>query len=127
MKKPGYSLIELMLAVSLFALAILTTLGAFNLALKVTKAAREITVATNLAEQIIEQLREKSFSSINLDQNPTAQATTKLPGGFTKTTIDYYEGNDKIKQVTVEVYWESRPEAEAITLITLISQGGINQ
>lgn len=125
MKRAGVTVVETLMAVTIFALAILTVFGTFTLAFRSTQHARNITVATNLGQELIEELRLSGFDSIALNSNPAPVATNRLPGGQTKTSVSYYQGNDKIKEVTVAVYWTGRPESLAITLTTLIGRGGI--
>jgi len=125
-RKRGATFIELLMAVTIFAVAILALFGTFSLSLRLTGYSKNITVASNTAQEIIDQLRLGGFDNAALNANPTAVAVPKLPRGFSKTYIENYQGNDKIKQVTVKVYWSEQPESKAITLITLIGQGGVS-
>lgn len=122
----GATLIELLAAAAIFSIAILVLFGAFSLALRFTQHSRNISVATNVGQEVIETLRVGGFDGVALNSNPSPVAVPELPQGFTKTYVQYYQGNDKIKQVTVKVYWAQRAEADAITLVTLIGQGGIS-
>lgn len=125
-KRPGVSLIEVILATAVFSLVIPLLFVSFNLSFKLTGRAQEINIASNVAAKTIETLRQSGFDSIALNSNPTAVAVSELPEGWSKTYVENYQGNDKIKQITVKVYWTGRAESQAITLITLIGQGGIN-
>lgn len=124
-KSSGYTLIEVLLAIVVFTIAILTTLEIFNLSIKVTQTARENTIAANLAEKQIESYRGQPFSQINSNSTVT-QPVSELPDGTMKTTTSPYQGSNRITQVEVEVYWRNRPESRAIKITTLISLGGIN-
>jgi Tfp pilus assembly protein PilV len=125
MKRRGVTVLETLLAATVFTLAVLVVLGTFSLSLRYTQHSRNIGVATNVGQEIIEQLRLGGFDNVTLNASPTAQATSALPSGYTKTYVSYYQGNDKIKEVTVKIYWNGRPESMAISLTTLIGQGGI--
>lgn len=125
-RRKSFTLVEILIATAIFAIAIVTLFGSFSLALKFGQRSREAAIAATIAEEKIESLRLAGFDSVALDSNPTATANSKLSQGYTKTYVEYYQGNTRIKQVTVKVYWQSRPEAIAITLVTLIGQGGIH-
>lgn len=83
-------------------------------------------MATDLAETTMENIRSTSFDNLTVNANPTPVSTNLLAGGQVKTYIELYQNNPKIKQVTVKVYWSNRPEAQAITLTTLVTAGGLN-
>lgn len=125
MKRRGVTVVETLMAATVFSLAVLVVLGMFSLALRATQHSKNIGVATNVGQELIEQLRLGGFDNVALNANPSAISTTKLPGGFTETYVSYYQGNDKIKEVTVKIYWNGRPESMAISLTTLVGQGGI--
>lgn len=125
-KRPGITIVETLMAVTIFAIAILAVLGVFSVSFRYTQHSRNITVATTIGQELVDQLRLGGFDNVALNANPTAVSTSKLPGGFTKTYVSYYQGNDKIKEVTINIYWNGRPEASAITVTTLIGQGGIS-
>ncbi len=124
--KSGATLVEVLLAVIIFSLVILAFFGSFNLALKLTQYSRHISTATNIAESKIESLRLGGFDNVLPNSSPAATPQNELPVGFSKTYVEYFEGNVKIKQVRVIVYWASRPESNPIVITTLIGQGGIN-
>lgn len=126
MRRPGVTVIETLMAVTIFAIAILSVLGVFSVAFRYTQHSRNITVATTIGQELIDQLRLGGFDNVALNASPAAISTPKLPGGFTKTYVSYYQGNDRIKEVTITIYWNGRPEGSAITATTLIGQGGIS-
>lgn len=118
-------MVEVLVAAAIFSLAMLLIFGTYMLTLKLTKTGREISVASNLAEQMIDDIRTTSFENIALNSNPSAVATTKLPGGLTKTYVTLFEDNSKLKEVRIIVYWDGRLEANAIKITTVITQGGL--
>ncbi len=122
MKKRGYTLIEIITAAAIFSMTILVIFGTYRLTLKLTKEGREISVASNLAQEMIDQARATAFDSLAINANPTAVATSRLPVGFTKTYIEYYDGNNEIKEVTITVYWQGRAEDRAISMTTLVTE-----
>jgi type II secretory pathway pseudopilin PulG len=125
-KRRGATFVEVLTAAAIFSLAIIVLFSTFSLALRYTQYAKNTTIAANVAQEIIEKLRLDGFDNVPLDNAPAAVAVPSLPSGFSKTYVEYFEGNDKIKEVTVNVYWAQRAEANAVTLTTLIGQGGIS-
>ncbi len=126
MKRRGVTVIETLMAVTVFTLAIMSLFGVFSVVFRYTQLSREMSVASNIAQQQVEQLRLGGYDSVPLNSNPSPVPTTLLPNGQIKTYVAYYEGNDRIKQVTIAVYWDNRPESRAIEVVTLIGQGGIS-
>ncbi len=121
----GFSLIEVLVAATVFSTAVLLLLGTFTLVLNYDLNSRNVTVATAAANDKIEQLRLSGFDNIVV---PTTTVTSfsNLTGGQMKVTTSIYNNNAKIKLVEVKVYWDNRPESRAVTLTTLIGQGGVH-
>jgi len=122
----GFSVIEVLVSAAIFSVVILLIYGTYVLTLKFTRDGREISVASNLAEQMVDDIRATPFENIAVNANPTAVTTSKLPGGFTKTYVSLFENNDKLKEVRVVVYWDNRPESNAISITSMITQGGLS-
>lgn len=125
-KRAGISIVEVITAAAIFSIAIIGLFATFSFTLRYTQHSRNITVATGAGQEIIEQLRLGGFDNVALNANPTPVTVNNLPGGQSKTYVSYYLGNERIKEVTVKVYWAGRPEALAVTFTTLIGQGGIS-
>lgn len=86
-KTDGVSLIELLVAVAILAVALIPLLGLFLQGLKATEHSHKRTIAINLARDLQEEIRSKSFT----EPNPPAlsgsalyypNGTTMLPFGF---------------------------------------------
>lgn len=123
--RSGFTVVEVLVAAAIFSVVILLIYGTYVLTLKLTKDGREISVAANLSEKMIDDVRAMQFDSIALNASPNPVATDKLPGGQTKTYVSLFENNDKLKQVRIIVYWDARLESNAIELTTVIGQGGL--
>lgn len=122
----GFSVIEVLVSAAIFSVVILLIYGTYVLTLKLTRDGREVSVASNLAEQMIDGIRATPFDNIAVNSNPSASATSKLPGGFTKTYVSLFENNDKLKEIRVIVYWDNRPESNAISITSIVTQGGLS-
>lgn len=122
----AFSIVEVLVSAAIFSLVILLIFGTYVLTLKLTRDGRETSVASNLVGQMVDAVRATAFDDITLDASPTAVANSKLPGGLTKTYVSLYENNDKIKEIKIDIYWDHREESRAISLTTLITQGGLS-
>jgi Tfp pilus assembly protein PilV len=124
-KTAAYSIMEVLIAAAIFSVVILLIYGTYVLTLKLTRDGREVSIASNLAEKMIDDIRATPFEDIALNSNPNPIATSKLPGGQTKTYVALFENNDKLKEVRVVIYWDNRPESNAIEVTSVITQGGL--
>ena len=69
LSKKGFSLIELMVAVAILAMAIFGIFHAYSAGFMGMADARDRTVATNYAQEKMEDIRNKSFDKIT-DESP---------------------------------------------------------
>ncbi|TSC92429.1 MAG: hypothetical protein CEN89_711 [Candidatus Berkelbacteria bacterium Licking1014_7] len=122
--KKGFSLIEIILAVALFAVYTLMVSGSFAYGNNSTFLAGNRLRAIFLAEQaleIVRNIRDESFSKISSGDNELyldvfgnhwglkkiIGEPEKIDGIYTrKITISDYEGNVNIKKIVVEVSWD---------------------
>ena len=69
LSKKGFSLIELMVAVAIFAMAIFGIFHAYSASFMGMADAKDITMATNYAREKMEEIKNKSFDDIE-DESP---------------------------------------------------------
>lgn len=126
--RPGFSYVEILLSLFLILalVAILLTTSATYIHSRRTNLQ---TIATKMASCEIERLRKLAFSQLpavdgQFDAACTADLS-KLPSSSTLRTITDYGGNSKIEQVTVQVNWTEKGNAQQIKLETLISENGL--
>lgn len=124
-KRSAFSVIEVLVSAAIFSITILLIFGTYVLTLKLTRDGREISVASNLVEQMVNAVRTQPFDDIVLNGSPSPVSTSKLPGGFSKTYVSLFESNDKIKEIRIDVYWDNREESRAISTTTIIVSGGL--
>lgn len=117
----GFSLIELMVAVVILAIAIFGIFQAYSVGFMGMADARDRTVATNYARKEMENIKNMSFDILDAYGeviNFTIPAPTKFSG--TKT-IEQWNSNDDLKEITVIVSWEDRNNIpKNVKLVTLI-------
>jgi prepilin-type N-terminal cleavage/methylation domain-containing protein len=114
-KENGFSLIELLLAVTILVIAIVPLMDSITASFQYTQAGRENTVFLNYARQKMEDVLAMRFDSIPVSASPgtpTALSDTVTIAGQSVNRIvlvDLYDGNgdsvpdSDLKKVTVMV------------------------
>ena len=112
----GFSLIELMVAVVILAMAIFGIFLAFSTGFQGMADARDRTVATNYAQEKMEELINKPFEDI------TDEILTDISGTKFKREVDVDdEVAVELKKVTTEVNWLDRNgNSKNVVIETLI-------
>ena len=103
----GFSLIELMVAVSILALVIFGIFLAFTTGFQGMADARDRTIATNYAQEAMENIKNMDFELITEGNLSIPEI---LDGKFTRiiTIEENVEGSPNLKEVTTIVSWENR-------------------
>ena len=112
----GFTMIELMVAVAILAMAILGILQAYSVSFMGMADARDRTVATNYAQEKMEELINKPFEDI------TDEILTDISGTKFKREVDVDdEVAVELKKVTTEVNWLDRNgNSKNVVIETLI-------
>lgn len=96
----GFSLIELMVAVGILAIAIFGIFHAYSAGFMGMADARDRTVATNYAREAMEDIKNMDFDKIE---------TTTIPITGTKfTKVVIVQPSINLKTITTQVYWKDR-------------------
>ncbi len=122
--KGGFSLMEVMVAVAVLALAVTMMMPVIPLGLERLRDMRMKETAVWLAEQEIEGVRQKVFSGI------TAVAKQDANVSLLKKEVKVVDRSSTLKEVTVEISWPNARSGFAdrqVSLVTLISKNGVNR
>ena len=121
LSQKGFSLIELMVAVVILAMAIFGIFNAYSVGFMGMVDARNVTVATNYAREEMENIKNTSFGNL-VASGVEAPFTIPAPTIFSGTkTIKIWNGNSDLKEVTTKVSWNDRNEIpKEVKLETLI-------
>jgi len=108
----GFSLIELMVAVVILAMAIFGIFHAYSVGFMGMADAKDITVATNYAREKMEDIKNMDFELIT---NENLGVPEIIDEKFNRVVIVTNEYNN-LKKVTTTVNWDDR-EVKLDTLI----------
>jgi Tfp pilus assembly protein PilV len=115
----GVSLIEIVAAVSVFAVAVVGLSPSLLGARKFAELGKNQSIATALAQDKIEELRVSSTVS-NGSDGPL-QPSGASGGIFSRSwTVSANSPVSNVNRVIVTVTWPERPNTSSVTLVTLV-------
>lgn len=115
----GLGLIEVLIAIALVLIGLLSLIQIFPLALNVNSSAEQTTIATNLAQAKIEQLFYLDYENITLGAIEAKSRLAADPNNpfyqyWRQTEVEYVDGNlnqseteTGIKLATVTIFWRN--------------------
>lgn len=134
--KNGITILEVIVSIAIILLIILILINIFTLALKITRAAEQTTVATNLAQAKIEELFYFNYDYLPIGTiEPRHRLASNPENPFyhyeRETTVSYVDQNlnpaaseTGLKKIETKVYWKNPIFfwERDVNLIILISQ-----
>jgi len=114
----GFTLLEVLIALILFVLGVVVIVGLFSTGLVNSLDAEKITIAMDLAQRRIEEIRNLDFDT---EIGNEAKANVDGFPGFQRQ-VAVTEPETDLKKVTVTVYWMFKAEEISISLETYISK-----
>ena len=123
----GFSLLELLIAVVILAVGLLAMAGLQTRAIKGNFHGGTISLATALAEERAEEIRNTDYDSIAYDPNPDVEANIKSGSSGNIFTRETLVENDipmtGMKKITVSVHWETDAPHQ-VTIRTIVAKDG---
>lgn len=117
----GFSLLELLIAITILAFGLLAIAGLQTTAIRGNMHGSTISQATALAEDRIEAIRNADYADITVANFPTNETLSDIYTRQTQIEIDT-PLND-LKRITVTVQWQTeRPHQ--VVLRTIVANGG---
>ncbi len=126
----GLSLLEVVIALGLLGVALLSILAVFVSGLRLQSQAEQVTEATQLARELLEEIKASPASVPNSGQfdgripDPRSGAFPPDPypgvttsGGEFRLVVELSEKSPELLSVTVEVWWG---EGQKVTLQTYV-------
>lgn len=123
-KKHGFTLIEILLLL-VFILALVAILFSTSGTFAVSRSSNLQGIATKIASREVENLRKTDFAALPSTGSISDSDLSKLPQGSATRTVTDYQGNTKIKQVTIEVDWVDKGVPKNVKVETLIAENGL--
>ena len=115
-KKSGFTLLEVLVAVILLAAGFIAILEATSTGFFSAAENENDLVATNLAQEKIEEERNRSFANVINEVKAPVSGFTAFQREVQVTTPQA-----NLKQVTVIVYWNSKSTELNVSLVTNVS------
>lgn len=114
----GFTLLEVLIAIVIFTVGIVTIVGLFSTGLVGSTDAENTTIAMNLAQRRMEEIRNLDFDTGIVNEN---KAEVSGFSGFQRK-VAVTEPQTDLKQVTVTVYWTSKGGEPNVSLVTYVSK-----
>lgn len=135
-KNNGFSLIELIVALSITTVVFFSLINSFPFGLKITKSSETSTVASFLAQEKIEQFFAIGYNNLNSGMAESKQRLSSDPDNYlyhyfrdvsiedVNEDLEFSASETGIKKINVNIYFQdSISKTEKLyTLSTLISQ-----
>lgn len=132
----GFSLIEVVVAITILAIAFIGLVQSFPLGMSINTSARQKTSASYLAQSKIESLHSLNYDNIATGTIEVKQRLSNDPSNYLynfqrETEVDYVDGDlnevsyeTGLKKITAKVYYINRlkKEEDKAELSTLISK-----
>lgn len=121
-KKSGFTLLEVLIAIVIFTVGVVVVVGLFASGLVSSADAENTTIAMNLAQGKMEEIRNLAFA----DDPTEPKADITGFSGFQREVEVDAPGVDPdisdLKHVTVTVYWTFKGDEISVPLETYISR-----
>jgi len=119
---PGFSLIDVLLAVFVMALTAMILCAAFPTSQISRIKAAHVTYAVNLAHQTMEEKRSAGYASL-IAGNTETSVPADLPGAEMTTAITQYSAH--LKKIVVTITWSGyRRVGGSTSVVTLVGDHG---
>ncbi len=119
----GFSLLEVMIALAIVAIALVSLLGLSNRSILVQDKIQQITRATLLAQQLLSEL-ELNVENTRLNWEEQEDNFTEPFANF-RWQVSYQDTLiSQVKQVTVIVLWGEKEKNEQVQLVSFLPVGG---
>jgi len=120
----GFSLLEVMVAVVIIGFGLLAIMHLFPIGLRASKISQDTTVATFLAQQKMEELRNTKYADI--DDPPLSETFASPFSNFTWTKyVSESESEEiddgKLSKVVIEVSYTPYGQGRRVKLVTFIA------
>jgi general secretion pathway protein I len=118
----GFSLLEVMIALAIVAIALVSLLGLSNRSILIQDKIQKLTQATLLAQQV---MNERISGVDNRGTEEIAEDDFAEPFADFHWQISYQETLiSRVRQITVTVLWGAAEKNEQVQLVSFVRAGG---
>jgi len=123
----GFSLIEVMIAMVILGIMLMTLISVFVYGYNVIARAKQLAAATQICQSEIERIRGLSFDALSgLSSTFTDPKMSSLINGQGVRVVEAGAGSDILK-LTVSVAWTYRGRPLRKDVVTFITRMGVNK
>lgn len=117
-RQAGFTMIEVMIAVLLTALAVIGVIALFRVETRASGFSRHETEAAVLAQDKLEELRTQTAVATTTTETTLNDVGTTLPPGlYTRvSTVAAGAADPTVLDITVTVSWDESGEARSVTV-----------
>ncbi len=115
-KRDGFTLLEVLLTIVIFSSGIAALIQVFGMGMFAAEDTQHTLVATNLAREKLEEIKNKAYTDIN------GEAKAQLPTfSFFQRELTVSTPQAGLKLITVNIYWTIKDQERTVSLITYVS------
>ena len=123
----GFSLIEVLIAIFILGIVSVTLISVFIYGFNVVFKTRQVTMATQIAQEEVELVRNMNYDDILLlGSTYDHDSLSELVNGAGALSIQSGPGDD-IKKLTVSVTWDYQGTNMRKDVVTFITREGVNK
>lgn len=130
----GFTLIEIIIAIGILSVGIVLVLSLFPKGLLLGREAKDITVASNLAQEKIEEYILKNYDEITVGITESRQRVDsdssspfyiyerEVLADYLDTNLNVSMIDVEIKKITVNMYWNHEGREKNIQLVRILNK-----
>ena len=134
MKRPGFTFLELLIALTLFLVGMVSIVQIFPANRRLLSQNDHMTQATFLAQETVEQLLAVNYDSLTTGTYIARSAVPNSAGtelaAFERQVVVEYLDTDRnvtntdlgLKQITVTMYWQEYKREQTIQIVTYVAE-----
>ena len=123
----GFSLIEVLIGIFILGIVSMTLISVFMYGFNVVFRTKQITLATQIAQEEVELIRNMEFDDIvSMGTTFSHESLAELVNGQGSLAVQDGPGDD-IKKLTVSVIWDYKGTNMRKDVVTFITREGVNK
>lgn len=126
----GFTLLEVLITIAVMAIVFIALAGAFNTIHQINARANTLTVATQLAQQQHEKVRNTAYNSIAIGTSDFSSVLTpyKNLGSPKSATMVVTQVNaNGLKKIDITILYTDQKNPKTVKVTTLVALNGINK